>query len=133
MQLHKLAYCCQAWHLVWEDRLLADADFYAWGTGPVNPNLHASHAGTFTISGVPGNPGVFDADEAASIDEVVKAYGELRAFHLTAIVKNEDPWKSAWSGTEPGQRGRLIEADRMQSFYVELDGEPVGAAVHEGA
>ncbi|MET4144251.1 hypothetical protein [Arthrobacter sp. UYCo732] len=31
MTLHKLAYYCQAWHLVWEDRLLTDADFYAWG------------------------------------------------------------------------------------------------------
>ncbi len=25
---------------------------------------------------------------------------------------------------EPGQQGRLIEVDRMQSYFVELDGEP---------
>lgn len=126
MTLHKLAYYCQAWHLVWEDRLLADADFYAWGTGPVNPDLHEFHRGTFKISQVPGSPDVFTKDENESIDEVVKVYGKLRAFELSGIVKNEDPWKSAWAGTEPGQRGRLIDADRMQSFYIELDGEPVG-------
>ncbi|ACL42015.1 Uncharacterized phage-associated protein (plasmid) [Pseudarthrobacter chlorophenolicus A6] len=126
--LHRLAYYCQAWHLVWEDRLLADADFYAWGTGPVNPDLHSSHAGTFTISEVPGNPGVFTEDENESIDSVVKAYGSLQPFELSSIVKNEDPWRSAWSGTQPGKRGRLIQVDRMQSFYLELDGEPVGGA-----
>lgn len=131
MTLHKLAYYCQAWHLVWEDRLLADAAFYAWGSGPVNPDLYASHAGTFTISAVPGNPDVFTEDENESIDSVVSAYGGLRAFELSGIVKNEDPWRSAWSGTEPGQRGRLIEVDRMQSFYVELDGDPVGAEESE--
>lgn len=127
MKLQKLAYYCQAWHLVWEDRLLAAADFYAWGSGPVNPELHASHPGIFMISEVPGNPAVFDEDEAESIARVIDAYGHLKAFELNGIVKNEEPWKSAWSGTEPGKRGRLIEVDRMQSFYVELDGEPVGA------
>lgn len=133
MKLHKLAYYCQAWHLVWEDRLLADADFYAWGSGPVNPDLHAFHRGTFMIDTVPGDPTVFDADEAESIDEVIKAYGSLRPFVLNGIVRDESPWRSAWSGTEPGQRGRLIEVDRMQSFYVELDGEPVSDVAAETA
>lgn len=82
----------------------------------MNPDLHASHAGTFRISEVPGNPDVFTKDEIESIDSVVSAYGSFRAFELSGIVKNEDPWQSAWSGTQPGQHGRLIEVDRMQSF-----------------
>ncbi|MET4144250.1 hypothetical protein [Arthrobacter sp. UYCo732] len=94
----------------------------------MSPDLHASHRGTFKLAEVSGNPGIFDEDENESIDSVIRYYGGFLAFELSGIVRNEDPWKSAWSGTEPGQQGRLIEVDRMQSYYVELDGEPVEAA-----
>lgn len=125
MRLHKLAFYAQAWHLVWDEELLTDAQFFAWGTGPVNPELHATHPGVFLIRDVPGNPDVFTAAQIESIDEVINAYGGLRPYVLNAVVKNEAPWRDAWTGTEPGGRGRLIEVEHVLSFYSALEGQPV--------
>lgn len=125
MRLHKLAFYAQAWHLVWDEEVLADAPFFAWGTGPVNPELHATHPGVFLIREVPGDPEVFTASHLESIDEVVNAYGGLRPYVLNAVVKNEAPWKEAWAGAAPGERGRIIEVERMLSFYGSLEGQPV--------
>ncbi|WP_345044341.1 Panacea domain-containing protein [Arthrobacter methylotrophus] len=125
MRLHKLAFYAQAWHLVWDEELLTDAAFFAWGTGPVSPELHATHPGVFLIRDVPGNPEVFTAAQLESIDEVVSAYGGLRPYVLNAVVKSEAPWQDAWAGTAPGERGRIIEVERMLSFYSALEGEPV--------
>ena len=33
MKLQKLLYYCQAWHLVWEEEPLFDAEFQAWANG----------------------------------------------------------------------------------------------------
>jgi uncharacterized phage-associated protein len=125
MRLHKLAFYAQAWHLVWDEELLADAPFFAWGTGPVNPELHATHPGVFLIREVPGDTGVFTAAQLESIDEVVSAYSGLRPYVLNAVVKSEEPWKKAWAGTAPGERGRLIDVGHMLDFYSALEGEPV--------
>lgn len=125
MRLHKLAFYAQAWHLVWDAELLTDASFYAWGTGPVNPELRATHHGVFLIREVPGDPDVFTSAQLESIDEVVDAYGALRPYVLNSVVKNEAPWKDAWTGTAPGERGRLISAEKMLEFYGSLEGEPV--------
>jgi uncharacterized phage-associated protein len=125
MRLHKLAFYAQAWHLVWDEELLTDASFYAWGTGPVNPELRATHPGVFLIRDVPGNPDVFTADQLESIDEVVDAYGALRPYVLNSVVKSEAPWKDAWAGTAPGEKGRIIEPERILAFYGALEGQPV--------
>jgi uncharacterized phage-associated protein len=125
MRLHKLAFYAQAWHLVWDEELLTNASFFAWGTGPVSPDLHATHPGVFLIREVPGNPDVFTADQLESIDVVVDAYGKLKPYDLNAVVKSEAPWREAWAGTKPGERGRLIEVEQMLSFYSALQSEPV--------
>ena len=133
MKLHKLAFYAQAWHLVWDEELLVAADFFAWGSGPVNPELHASHRGVFLISDVPGDPDVFTEDQLESIHEVVKGYGGLRAYVLSGIVKNEAPWRDAWAGTQVGEKGRLIEAAVMQEFYSSLTGQPVEELADEAS
>lgn len=115
MRLHKLAFYAQAWHLVWDEELLTDAQFFAWGTGPVNPELQATHREVFLIREVPGNPEVFTEDQLESIDEVVRAYGGLRPFVLSSVVKGEAPWRDAWAGTGLGGRGRLIEVEQILS------------------
>lgn len=125
MRLHKLAFYAQSWHLAWDEELLTDAEFFAWGSGPVNPELHASHRGVFLIIDVPGDPAVFTEDQLESIHEVIKGYGGLRAYVLSDIVKNEAPWRDAWAGTPVGEKGRLIEAAAMQEFYANLTGQPV--------
>lgn len=125
MRLHKLAFYAQAWHLVWDEALLTDATFFAWGTGPVSPELHATHPGVFLIREVPGNPDVFTEAQLESIDEVINAYGGLRPYVLNAVVKNEAPWQEAWAGTAPGERGRAIDVVRILDFYGSLEGEPV--------
>jgi uncharacterized phage-associated protein len=125
MRLHKLAFYAQAWHLVWDEELLTDASFYAWRTGPVNPELRATHPGVFLIRDVPGNPDVFTADQIESIDEVVDAYGALRPYVLNSVVKSEAPWKDAWEGTAAGEKGRIITAEHILAFFGSLEGQSV--------
>lgn len=111
--------------MVWDEELLTDAQFVAWGTGPVSPELHATHLGGFLIREVAGNPDVFTAAQLESIDEVVITYRGLRSYLLNAVVKSEAPWRDAWAGTGPGGRGPLIEVEKILAFYSALEGEPV--------
>lgn len=57
MKLHKLCYYSQAWHLAWDGERLIDAEFHAWGMGPVNPDLYETHRGVFTSAAVNSNAG----------------------------------------------------------------------------
>lgn len=133
MRLHKLAFYAQAWHLVWDGELLADAEFFAWGSGPVNPELHTSHRGVFLISDVPGDPGVFTEDQLESIRQVVKGYGGFRAFELSGIIRDEAPWKDAWAGTESGGKGRRITESAMWDFYAQRPDQPAEEPAAESA
>ena len=46
-KLHKLAYYCQAWSLVWDDEPLFKEDLQAWANGPVCPELFRKHSGMY--------------------------------------------------------------------------------------
>src|ERR1700749_4083200 len=50
MQLHKLIYFIQAWHLVFEGCQLFDEEIHAWGKGPVVPFLYSLHKDRISLS-----------------------------------------------------------------------------------
>ena len=57
MKLQKIVYYCQAWSLVWDEKLLFKEDIEAWANGPVVRELFNYHRGQYMISSVLiGNP-----------------------------------------------------------------------------
>ena len=49
-KLQKLAYYCQAWHLVWDEEPLFKARIEAWANGPVVRALYDKHRGSYRVS-----------------------------------------------------------------------------------
>ncbi|WP_051442083.1 Panacea domain-containing protein [Arthrobacter sp. H14] len=127
MKLHKLCYYSQAWHLVWDSERLTDAEFHAYGMGPVSPELYETHRGIFTVASLAdttageGNPDVFDGEQQESINAILEAYLSWKNYQLTSMTKQEQPWKDAWGNTVPGSRGGVISEQTMLAFYTALD------------
>ena len=121
-KLQKLAYYCQAWHLVWEDRPLFEARVEAWANGPVIPKLYRQHRGQYRVSEWPsGDPKKLDADEISTIDSVVNFYGKKSGWELAELTHQERPWAEARRGLAPGDRGTaVIRPEAMVEFYGSL-------------
>lgn len=119
MKLQKLAYYCQAWHLVWEGEPLFSERIEAWMNGPVVRELYNEHRGSFRVSTWPrGNASTLRPNECESIDIVLASYGDLSPSVLSEMTHREDPWREARSGLEPTARSdREISPESMQQFY----------------
>ena len=122
MKLQKLLYYCQAWHLVWEEEPLFDADFQAWANGPVVYEIYDKHRGSFSVEGWQwGDPTSLSSVSASVVDEVLEDYGTLAGHQLSRLTHSEDPWKEARSGLGAAERsGRVIDKERIQDYYTAL-------------
>lgn len=119
MKLQKLVYYCQAWSLVWDEKVLFPEDIQAWANGPVVKDLFNFHRGMFQISSIPiGNPDVLDDTKKETIDAVLDFYGEKPSQWLIDLTHNEEPWKKARVGMDMAERGnRIIKLDDMAEYY----------------
>ena len=120
IQLQKLVYYCQAWHLVWEDTPLFDDHVEAWANGPVIPNLFSAHKGHFSIdaSFSIGDSSSLAQNEKESIDAVIAEYGKESSQHLVELTHLEDPWKEARRNCRPGERcNNVISLAAMADYY----------------
>jgi uncharacterized phage-associated protein len=121
-KLQKLAYFCQAWHLVWDGEPLFDERIEAWANGPVVRDLYEQHRGEFRISEWPsGDIDNLSTSEKESIEVVLKHYGRLTGYALREQTHREPPWKDARKGLSPGERSnREITLDAMVGYYGSL-------------
>ncbi len=118
MKLQKLCYYSQAWHSVWESRVLFDSQIQAWANGPVIPELYARHRGRFLIESWDGNVNNLDGAERASVDAVLDAYADKSPQWLSELTHMEQPWKSARQGLAAGERGsNEITVASMNEYY----------------
>lgn len=124
-KLQKLAYYSQAWHLVWDEEPLFDAQIQAWSNGPVVPELYKVHCGKYSVRRWPKGSGAKLTDsEKETIDAVLTGYGEMTGHQLSALTHSEDPWKEARTGLRPTQRSvRQIKPEAMKAFYAWLDAQ----------
>ena len=103
MKLQKLVYYCQAWSLVWDEKPLFPEKIQAWASGPVVKELYEVHRGMFNISSIgKGDVGNLNAEERATIDAVLCAYGTKPAQWLADLTHMEQPWNDAREGYDPG-------------------------------
>lgn len=122
MKLQKMVYYCQAWSLVWDEKLLFKEDIEAWANGPVVRELFNYHRGQYMISSVLiGNPDLLDDQQKETVEAVLDYYGNKSSQWLSDLTHMEDPWKLTRTGMPEMQRGnRVIKPDVIADYYGSL-------------
>lgn len=122
MKLMKLVYIVHGWHLgiVGED--LFQNRIEAWKYGPVIPDLyHATKQfgrGDIPFDLIGGTDDNMNNQTSDFIDSVVKQYGDLSAFQLSALThKSGSPWEQVYSSHKIGTE---IPDSLITSHYKEL-------------
>ena len=121
MKLEKLAYYCQAWSLVWDERVLFSERVEAWANGPVCPALYRLHRGEFLIHRWTfGESGQLDQQAKETVDAVLGFYGDKTPQWLSDLTHAEDPWRQARAraGATPGEWcTQEITLEDMAEYY----------------
>lgn len=121
MKLQKLLYYSQAWSMVWDEKSLFDADFEAWANGPVLPSIYNIHRGEFIVSKAlftRGDEKKVTDDEADTVNEVLKVYGEKTAQWLSNLTHEEAPWAETRGDLSPTDRSNeVIEKGIIHEYY----------------
>ena len=138
LKLQKLVYYAQAWSLVWDERPLYDEKIEAWSNGPVVRDLFEYHRGKYFVSGIEaGDSGNLDDEQKATVDMVLKHYGDKPAYWLVRLSHSEPPWKEARGELSPTELGDAeIALDSMAHYYsslLEIDIESWKATAEEMA
>lgn len=123
MKLQKLVYYSKAWSLVWDGDPLFPEAIEAWANGPVCPELFYAHKGVFLIdeNDISGDISVFSKDQKATMNAIVRDYGEKTASELSDLTHSEAPWIDARKGIFPGDPCRnKITDGAMFSYYGSL-------------
>lgn len=133
MKLQKLLYYCQAWHLVWEEKPLFDADFQAWANGPVVREVYDKHRGRFSVEEWEwGDSGNLSSESRSIIDGVLEDYGPLEGHQLSRLTHGEGPWGEVRRGLEATERSnQIIPKDRMQDYYTALWDDDTAVAISD--
>jgi uncharacterized phage-associated protein len=119
-KLQKLVYYSQAWSLVWDETVLFDTSIQAWANGPVSPDLYAKHKGKFSLQSgsIGGNSELLSNDERDTVNSVLSHYGDKSGQWLSDLTHQENPWKDARRGLNPGDQSKVeITHDSMAAYY----------------
>ena len=136
MQLQKLVYIAHGWSLAILNSALTKDDIEAWTWGPVYPRLYhetkrygrrnidgfleddRSFIGKIKYYTIEDN---FSKDEDNIIEHILKYYGDLHAFQLSALTHNEGtPWTQIYK--EKGE-GVKIPDDLIKGHFNEIAGK----------
>lgn len=120
MQLQKLLYYSQAWHLAITGQPLFDEECQAWENGPVVYEVWRERK-PFSSRVPHGRTDVRMTKTADGIVGLVcAAYGSLTGDQLSALTHEEAPWSEARAGV-PARHGsnKAISRASMATFYRE--------------
>jgi uncharacterized phage-associated protein len=118
LQLQKLVYYAQAWHLALYDQPLFEEDFQAWVHGPVIPELFEKYQ---HFSWQPIHQEVHpDLPEAivTHLTEVADEYFACNGYELERMTKAEPPWQQARGTLAPDAiSANIIRKEWMKEYY----------------
>jgi uncharacterized phage-associated protein len=118
MKLQKLVYYAQAWAIVWDDFELFPEEIEAWKNGPVVRELWQDHRGKYHVDQIElGRSKNLDAEQKATVDEVLRFYGHHSAQWLSDLTHMEDPWKNAWAQGE----NTVITKEALAEYYSSIE------------
>lgn len=112
LQLQKLLYYAQGWHLAWDGRPLFRDDFQAWRLGPVVPEVRRDGPLEWPIN----DPEFSDA-ELRSLDAVIEFYGHRTGAYLSDMTHDEAPWKVARRDLPVGASSQNVITKRALRAY----------------
>lgn len=138
LKLQKLVHYAQAWSLVWDEKPLYGEKIEAWSNGPVVRDLFEYHRGQYYISGIAdGDARKLDEEQKATVDMVLKHYGDKPAYWLVRLSHSEPPWIEARGELSPTELSDAeITLDSMAHYYsslLEIDIESWKATAEEMA
>lgn len=122
-KLQKLCYYAQAWHYTWTEQRLIKEEFQAWRNGPVCVELFKQHQGKFMIGAddIDGKTENLDEEEKTSVDVVLRDYGNMKPFELSALTHLENPWREARGNLpEDAASNTVIRIEDMGKYYGSL-------------
>ena len=97
MQLHKLLYYVQGWHLAWAGKPLFEERIEAWTHGPVVARFWGDEK-----HGRQRPPArSLDANAVAIVEAVLTAHGHKSARQLRDETHDEDPWREVSENDDP--------------------------------
>ncbi len=119
LNLQKLVYYAQAWHLALYDAPLFEEDFEAWVHGPVIPSLYGEYRlfGWRPILKEVSTPN-FPETLQIFLQEVTEVYFSCDAFDLERMTHHEEPWLKARGELQmdaPSQA--IISKSSMRNYY----------------
>lgn len=124
LQLQKLLYYVQAWHMALYRQRFFSEEFQAWVHGPVCREVYSRFRDRSMYSALGADVIAtrdFSALEDAArshIDNVLERYGGLTGTQLEELTHEEDPWIRARGGLPPLARCEtVIEVEWMQKYY----------------
>jgi len=124
MKLHKLAYYCQAWSLVWDEEPLFNEAIKAWPNGPVVPELYEVHKGKFKVEAADFHGNTLNDTQKETVEAVLAYYGDKKSQWLSDLTHIEKPWRIARIGLPDNERGdREISHATMAEYYESLGPE----------
>lgn len=122
LEILKLLYYAQGWHLALYDQPLFDAKIRAWKQGPVQPSVwhRYRHLGWHVILGEQ-RPEEVGAAVKRHLDAVLDVFGGCGPHDLRRMTHTEDPWIQARNGIPIDQPSNTeIPVDEMKRFFRQL-------------
>lgn len=119
LQVQKLLYFAQAWHMMVLDRPLFDDDMEAWPHGPVVPSVWHNFK-EYSWNPIPpgGSSEGIDDESTVVLQQVLDAYGGFGAKKLEAMTHAERPWIDARGNLSPEERCNVvIRKEAILDFY----------------
>lgn len=130
LKLQKLLYYIDAWHLVFFDRPIINAEFEAWAHGPCIRSLferfkHQEHLGLYDPikkEHLHNGEDVFSKYIHKETDEhingVLDSYGDLSGIELEILTHEEKPWQQARGSAGPFEKcNTIISKEIMKAYY----------------
>lgn len=125
LQVQKLLYFAQAWHLMVLGRPLFAEDMQAWPHGPVVPSVWREFKGYGWKPIAPGGSSEgIEKDSLNVLEQVRDSYGSFTAKKLEAMTHAERPWIEGRGARAPEERCEdLISKESILGYYKEVYGE----------
>lgn len=113
MDLQKLLYFAQAWHLAWTGRPIFSEQFEAWPKGPVARSVFRENR----YRDLPESPEL-DDETKLIIDAVISHYDGCSVDELVALTHADAPWIEARKTLGPNESSRNHLSEKtMLDFY----------------
>lgn len=118
--VQRMLYFAQAWYLANTGHEMFEADFEAWGTGPVIPAVYERFENINAVS-LPDieNSRIIKGSKLEMLELIQRDYGCYLPFKLDELAKESGgPWEVARRGLAPlAPCTNVIDKDALKQFY----------------